>query len=187
MITKTDLNRTVLISKFIDTGFFDHRIINTVDSGLMLAARKDSNLYIIKFNSSLTQQRSQRFPLGYSSTLSERFSVAIERQYVDTNDTEYFYVTTIAPTSITGYKTKEIAFKVLKIASNGILSWNNKYVDAGRASYSTGSVYDWVHAIQATSLNKSTFCVVGTRWESDHGHENQYLFYINIDQTGAII
>src|SRR5688500_5394932 len=56
MITKVNTAGNFLQAVHLDTSYYDHRILETSDSGLMVATYLDSNLYVLKFNKILALQ-----------------------------------------------------------------------------------------------------------------------------------
>jgi hypothetical protein len=97
-LSKTDLQGFWKKTIFLDTQMLDHRMIETRDSGVLLAAYVDSLLLILKFNNNLQLLWSKKVPMGIDIFKpSGRNTVDIEAGK-DSMGHEVFYILSGTPT-----------------------------------------------------------------------------------------
>jgi hypothetical protein len=184
LLSKTDDNGNFLQSILIDTPFYDHRIRETSD-GVLLAAREDSNLYVMKFDNMLNNLWSVRIFTG-AIPVGSAVDRSVDIEVGHDMGQEVYYFTSIARSFNAGYVNTDVAFSVVKLTNNGQLIWHKTYADPNRSIIPITNIYDAVQSIALTDNGDSTFVVAGARGEYD-ATQTRDLFVMRIDENGNII
>lgn len=207
LVTKTDGLGNVIKSLVIDTALYKHKLIETSDSGILIAANPivddnppfNSPLFIIKFDKNLNMQWVIKwgFP-GFQAPLGNASAeVAIQKVPGvggDIKKDEYIILYSSQSFASDPYATNDLCFSAIRVSQSGTVRWHHRYTDANRAHNPSTYVLDRINSItmlpdQAdTTHTKNWFALSGSRLEgTGSGFDTTKIFSMIINDLGNIV
>ena len=158
LLTKTDLNGNIQKSILIDTTLYNHKMIETSDSGVLIAANPfnvanppyDCPLFILKFDKNLNLQWTLTYGFsGFYPNGIDQAEVAIQKIPArnDTIPEEYIIVYNSQSFKDEPYRTNDLAFSAIRVNRSGVVKWHHRYTDMNREYNPATFVLDRINSI----------------------------------------
>jgi len=186
-LTRTDLMGNFPLSVRMPGGGV-HKIIETIDNGVIVTFMNQWTLLVIKFDVNLVQQWVRRIPLMPTTNLTT-WALDIEKVYYPNLNQEHYFVVAPTGTNAPGYTPPESVYMAARLTQGGAVVWCKTYVDANKPTSPYLYVNESIGCIEPMPNGGQWNFLIGSgREHFNWTVGNQFrMSYLMIDENGAVL